>query len=216
MENIGEFSADGYGMAIISTDLFTEYLKEKKCRGKKLLSYFDKHKELFLSSIKEGRFLPFYQISVFEYTIFISVDEESVELPQGYDEVFRYNNFFLEVGDLGRICFASFDYLEYRLENIKQNITDKEDQIPTGADGHIESYFPAKGFDLSKGIYEFDLVGLERTEKLERESKNYAYVFIFRSNEKADNHNFEKADNDTHSFDIPGYKTQLNTKNEYK
>nr|WP_199000941.1 hypothetical protein [Flavobacterium sp. ASV13] len=40
MTNIGEFSGDGYGMSIILTDLFTEYLKEKKCRAKKLLSYF--------------------------------------------------------------------------------------------------------------------------------------------------------------------------------
>ncbi|MDN3691784.1 hypothetical protein QWZ06_05720 [Chryseobacterium tructae] len=213
MKNIGEFSADGYGLAIISTDLFTEYLKEKKCRGKKLLSYFDQHKDLFLTSIKDGRFLPFYQISVFEYTIFTSVDEKSIEFPQEYDEVFRYNNFFLEVGDLERICFASFNYLEYRLENIKQNITDKEDQIPTGADGHLESYFPAKGFDLPKGIYEFDLIGLERKEKWERESENYAYAFVFRRNGKAENHNFEKADNDSHCFDIVGYKKQLNTEN---
>lgn len=212
MENIGEFSADGYGMAIISTDLFTQYLREKKCRGKKLLSYFDRHKDLFLNSIKDGKFLPFYQISVFEYTIFTSVDEKNVEWPQEYDEVFRYNNFFLEVGEIERICFASFDYLEYRLENIKQNITDKEDKVPTGADGHIESYFPARGFDLPKGIYEFDLVGLKRKEKLERESKNYAYALIFRSNEDAVNHNFEKADNDIHCFNIANYKESLDIK----
>lgn len=212
MKNIGEFSADGYGMALISTDLFTEYLKENKCRGKKLLSYFDKHKELFLNSIKDGRFLPFYEISVFEYSIFISVDEKNIELPKEYDEVFKYHNFFLEVGDLERVCLASFDYLEYRLDNIKQNITDKEDQIPTGADGHIESYFSAKGFDLPKGIYEFDLIGLERKEKLERESKNYAYAFVFRKNEEAENHNFEKADNDIHCFDLISYQGSSNTK----
>ena len=73
---IGEFSADGYGMAILSTDLFTDYLKQKKANPKKLLSYFDKHKDLFFSSIKDGRFLPFYRISSIEYALFVSVNEQ--------------------------------------------------------------------------------------------------------------------------------------------
>ena len=206
MTNIGEFKANGYGMAIISTDIFTEYLKEKKCRGKKLLSYFDKNKDLFFSSIKDGKFLPFYQIAAFEYSIFISVDEQKRELPKEYNEVFRYNNFFLEVGKLEKVCLASFDYLEYCFENIKQNITDKEEEIPSGPECILEKYYPARGFDLPKGTYEFDLVALERKVKLKRESKNYAYAFIFRKNDNAKNDNFEKADNDKYIFNIKSYE----------
>ncbi len=206
MKNIGEFSADGYGMSIISTDLLTEYLKNKKCRAKKLLSYFNKNKELFFDSIKDGKILPFYQIPSFEYSIFISINDQDYEISTDYNEVFTYKNFYLEVGKLGRVCIASFDYLEYQLENIKQNITDKEDVIPSGPESILEKYFPAKGFEIEKGIYEFDLIGLERKEKLERESKNFAYAFVFRKNENAKNDNFKKADNDKFSFDITSYK----------
>ncbi len=206
MKNIGEFSADGYGMSIISTDLLTEYLKNKKCRAKKLISYFNKNKELFFDSIKDGKILPFYQIPSFEYSIFISINDQDYEISTDYNEVFTYKNFYLEVGKLGRVCIASFDYLEYQLENIKQNITDKEDVIPSGPESILEKYFPAKGFEIEKGIYEFDLIGLERKEKLERESKNFAYAFVFRKNENAKNDNFKKADNDKFSFDITSYK----------
>jgi hypothetical protein len=202
MKNIGEFSANGYGMAIISTDLFTRYLMEEKCRAKKLLSYFDKNKEFFFDSIKEGRFLPFYKIASFQYTIFISINEPNCEIPADYNEIFRYNNFYLEVGDLNKVCLASFDYLEYQLENIKQNITDEENIIPTGPESILEKYYPAKGFEIKQGIYEFDLIGLQRKEKLERESKNYAYAFYFRKNNNAKNDNFVKADNDKFTFDI--------------
>lgn len=202
MIKLGEFSADGYGMAIISTDLFTEYLKEKKCRAKKLLSYFDNNKDLFFDSVKNGRFLPFYKISAFEYQIFLSVNEENPELPDDYEQVYRYNNFFIEAGGLEKICLASFDYIEYHSDNIKSNITDKENEIPSGPDDILEKYYPARGFNLEKGIYEFDLIGLKRKKELDRESKNFAFAFLFRKNNKAINNNFEKADNCKYNFDI--------------
>ena len=200
MKNIGEFSADGYGMSIISTDLFTEYLKNKRCRAKKILSYFDKNKELFFDSIRAGRFLPFYKIPSFQYSIFLSIDEQATELPVDYDVVFRYNNFYLEVGGLGKACIARLNYLEYQFEDIKQNLVEKENIIPSGPEGVLEKYYPVKGFEIRQGIYEFDLIGLERKERIERESKNYAYAFVFRKNENAKNDNLEKADNDNFDF----------------
>lgn len=206
MTNIGEFSADGYGMAILSTDLLTEYLKDKNCRAKKLISYFDKHKDLFFESIKAGRFLPFYRIASFEYSIFVSVDEKGVEIPADYNEVFRFNGFYLEVGKIGKVCLASFNYLEYHLEDVKNGMTDKENIIPSGPKEILEKYYPAKGLDIDPGVYEFDLIGLERKTPLERKSKNYGYAFVFRSNVDAKNNNYEKADNDVYVFDVISYK----------
>ncbi|SEW24223.1 hypothetical protein [Chitinophaga arvensicola] len=206
MKNIGELSADGYGFAIISTDVLTQYLSDKKVKAKKLISYLDKNKPIFYQMIKDGKMAPFYRISAFEYAIFTTLNEDNSPLPAGYKEIFRYPGFYLEVGDLGRICFASFDYLEYQLADIKANITDKMDEIPSGAAGTLEKYYPAIGMDLPRGTYLFDLVGLKREQELERESKNYAYQLCFREVANAHNDNFEKCDNDKYSFDIDGYE----------
>ena len=44
---LGELSADGYGFALLDVRDLSEFLKERKCRAKKLLSYWDAHKQLF-------------------------------------------------------------------------------------------------------------------------------------------------------------------------
>lgn len=202
MKKIGELSGFGYGMSVLSTELFTQYLKDKNCKARKLLTYFGRNEELFYESISDGKFLPISIISSFEYSIFIAIDEQNIVLPEDYKPVFSYNDFYLEVGKCNKICLASFDYLEYSLKNIKLNITDKEVTIPTGPDSILEKYNLAKSFEIEEGIYEFDLIGLERKTKLKRQSKNYAYAFIFRKNEFATNNNIEKADNSKYKFDL--------------
>lgn len=204
MHYIGELTTDGYGMAIVPTDLLTEYLAYKKCRAKKLLSYLQKNFELFLELVEKGKFVPFYRINAFEYHIFASINEETV-IPEGFKEVCRFGKLYMEVGDLNRICFSSFNDLDYDFENIKKNITDRTEHIKTGADEVLEPYNFRLGFDIPKGKYEFDLIGLEKIEKTDRESKNYGYAFAFRKNEEAVNENITKCDNqeDTYKFNVP-------------
>ncbi|MDO5105262.1 hypothetical protein [Capnocytophaga sp.] len=169
-----------------------------------MISYFDKKKEVFFDFIKNGKIVPFYQISRFEYSIFIAINDENPTLPTGWREVYRYEDFFMQVGDLQKVCLASFSYLEYHLAGIKKNITDRFSVIPTGAEGVLEEYHSARGFDLPKGNYYFDLIGLEKIEKGKRESKNYGFAFVFRSEENAVNHNFTKCNNadNQYKFDI--------------
>ena len=203
MKNIGELSADGYGMAVFATDVFNSYMKEKKCRAKKYLSYFDKNKEFFYQTIKDGIFLPIYRLCSFQYEIFVSVNEGDIlHIPEGYRQVFRYNGFYAETGKQNKLCFASFSFVEYSGELIKQNIADKSNQIPTGPEEILENYNSAIGFDLPEGKYRFDLVGLKRINPLQRESKNYAYLFIFHQDNNAVNDNFNKGDDEVFIFDI--------------
>ena len=119
MHYIGELTTDGYGMAIIPIDSLTKYLASKKCRAKKLLSYLQKNFELFLELVEKGKLVPFYRINSFEYHIFASINEEAV-IPKGFKEVCRFEKFYLEVGDLNKICFSCFDDLDYDFENIKK------------------------------------------------------------------------------------------------
>jgi len=66
----------------------------------------------------------------------------------------------------------------------------------------MERYNLALGLDLESGDYQFDLYGLKRIQELERESKNYAFLFAFRKVENVINDNLEKCDNEKHNFDI--------------
>lgn len=59
---MGELSADGYGFALLDVRDLSEFLKERKCRAKKLLSYWDAHKQLFYDAIKSAKFCPFIRL----------------------------------------------------------------------------------------------------------------------------------------------------------
>lgn len=52
---LGELSANGYGFALLDVRDLSEFLKERKCRAKKLLSYWDAHKQLFYDAIKGAK-----------------------------------------------------------------------------------------------------------------------------------------------------------------
>ncbi|MGI5172417.1 hypothetical protein H0R92_02265 [Treponema sp. OMZ 840] len=204
MNYIGELTTDGYGMAIIPTDLLSEYLTLKKCKAKKLLSYLQKNFDLFQELVEKAKLIPFYRINAFEYHIFASINEEAV-IPEGFKEVCRFEKLYLEVGELNKICFSCFDDLNYDFENIKKHITERTEYIKTGPEEIIEPYNYRLCFDIPTGRYEFDLIGLEKIKKTERESKNYGYAFIFKKNENAVNDNLTKCDNeeDTYKFNMP-------------
>ena len=111
---------------------------------------------------------------------------------------------FLELVEKGKLV-PFYRINSYDFANIKKNITDHTEYIKTGPKEIMEPYNYRLGFDIPKGKYEFDLIGLEKIEKTERESKNYGYTFVFKKNENAINNNLTKCDNeeDTYKFNVP-------------
>ena len=212
MVHIGDLSAYGYGMMIFSTDVFNEYIIHKKWRAKKYLSWFNKNKDHFYQIIKDGIILPIYRISSFEYEIFVTINERDKIIPDGYKEIYRYNDFYIEVGNNNKLCFSAFDFIEYNIELIKNNVVGKSQMVPTGTESINEKYNSAIGLDIEKGKYNFNLIGLKKIKETERQSKNYGYLFEFTKNENAVNDNFNKADDDKHEFDILNYMEKNNIK----
>lgn len=200
MQNIGELTADGYGMMLFPADLLTEFLKLKKNRAKKLISYLNKNKDFFFELIREGKIIPFYTISRFEYQIFVSINEEFPPIPEGYKEISRWSGFYAEVGATEQLCLSCFDDLEYDFQAIKDNELYRSREIRTGAEGVLENYTMRLPIALPQGKYTFDLIGLEKIEKGERESKNYAYAFVFCESENALNNNFSLCDNEENQY----------------
>ena len=201
MKKLGELEAYGYGIMVFSPEKLNQFMKDRKCRAKKYLTYLDKNKEVFFDLIKAGILLPFYRICKFEYEIFVSVNETEISMPSGYEQVYCYTDFFVKVGN-GKLCFANFEFLDNHKEMIDNEQTDYGEEIPTGLEEIMEWYNYAFGLDLESGECQFDLYGLKRIEPLERESKNFGFLFTFRKAENAVNDNFNKCDDDKYTFDI--------------
>ena len=152
MKNIGELDASGYGIMVFSPEKFNQFLKDRKCRARKYLDYFDKHREVFFDLIRAGILLSFYRICKIEYEIFVTVNETEIIIPSTYEQVYCYTDFFVRVGN-GKLCFSNFEFFNAHKEM-------------------IEWYNYFIGLDLESGEYQFDLYGLKRIEPLKRESKN--------------------------------------------
>ncbi|MGI4874130.1 MAG: hypothetical protein ACRYFX_23465 [Janthinobacterium lividum] len=202
LANLGELAADGYGIAVFSPAAFNSFLEERKCRARKYITYFDKNKQLFFDLIKAGILLPFYQIPSFQYSLFTSVDKETVSIPEGYKVIYHYKDFFITIGTDQKICFASFNFLEHYKDKIDAGETDFGKEIPSGSPSKPEWYNAALSTPIESGEYQFDLYGLTRVNALDRESKNFAFLFAFRKSLNPIKDNFQKCDNDLHQFNI--------------
>ena len=204
MKNLGELTAFGYGIMVFSPERFNQFLKDRKCKAKKYLTYFDKNKEIFFDLIKAGVLSPFYRISTYQYEIFTTVNEAEVSIPNGYKQIYCYKDFYVKIGN-GKLCFSSFDFLEYHKKMIDNEQTDYGVVIPTGAKEIKEWYNYAIGLDLETGEYQFDIYGLKRIDPIEWGSKNFGFLFAFKKAENVVNDNFHKCDNDKYHFDLEKY-----------
>jgi hypothetical protein len=216
VKNIGELDAMGYGIIIFATDLFNEYINNKKWKAKKYISWFNKNKEQFHQIIKDGILFPIYTICKYEYEIFVKINEKNNLIPKGYKEIYKYNDFYMEVGNNNKLCFANFSFFENSLDSIKKNITEESHMFETGPDKPndpftIENYNYALGLDIEKGKYNYNIIGLKRINEIKRESKNHAFLFEFIKNENAINNNFNM-DNEKYEYDI--YTVEKNQKSD--
>jgi hypothetical protein len=211
MKSIGKLAAFEYGIMVFSPGLFNEYIKQNKIKAKKYISYFNKNKEFFYKIIKDGIIAPFYLIPYFEYNIFVKINEKNNDMPKGYRKVFEYDDFYIEIDESEKLCFASFYFMETGIELIKQNIMEQSELVPTGPKDIIEQRNYVMGVEMETGKYNFNLIGLERINKNEEHDdknnfKNYGYLFEFIKNENAINDNFNKCDNDKYEFSIIKHK----------
>lgn len=194
---MGELSADGYGFALLDVRDLSEFLKERKCRAKKLLSYWDAHKQLFYDAVKGAKVLPFYPLTVRSYEIFVCTDEEFVP-PVGYEVAFRRDRLYF-APQSSSVILSIFDALQYSFEKLKIGELELGYECQSGAAGKIRKFNSTLKIGLQSGIYELCVVGLKNSSQ---HPEKYGYAFIFKRNASAENQNFSRLDNDKFSFDI--------------
>jgi hypothetical protein len=207
---LNELSPYGYGIFLFSPDKLTEFLKTEKCRAMKLCSYFDKNKEIFHKAIANGIVLPVYRISVFKYALFVTINESGAAAPDGWEQVFKYDDFFIQVGNSNKLCWMSFDTFEHSKTPIDKRQTNICQVIPHGGKGVMLPVYQAVDVDIPQGYYRFDLIAYKRTVPLdesitENYGRNYAYGYNFRSTDTTLNENLIKGDNEKTNFDIHSY-----------
>ena len=194
---MGELSADGYGFALLEPRDLSEFLKERKCRAKKLLSYWDAHKQLFYDAVKGAKVLPFYPLTVRSYEIFVCTDGDFAP-PAGYEVAFKRDRlYFAPQSDF--VILSSFDALQHRFDKLKSGELELGYECQSGAAGKIRKFNSTLKLGLQSGAYELCVVGLKNGSS---HSEKYGYAFIFKRNASAENQNFSRLDNDKFSFDI--------------
>lgn len=194
---MGELSADGYGFALLDVRDLSEFLKERKCRAKKLLSYWNAHKQLFYDAVKGAKVLPFYPLTVRSYEIFVCMDEEFAP-PAGYEVAFKRDKLYFAPQSDSAIL-ASFDALQYRFDELKSDELELGYECQSGAAGKMRKFNSMLKLGLQSGTYELCALGLKNSSQ---HFEKYGYAFIFKRNASAENQNFSRLDNDKFSFNI--------------
>lgn len=209
MIQLNDIQAFGYGLSLYSPDILVEFLKAENCKARKLCSYFDKHKDVYYKAISTGVLLPVYRICAFKYAIFISINETDIAPPDGWEQVFKYDDFFIQVGSSNKLCWMSFDDMEENKESVDKRATTDCRIIPHGSKLIMLPVYFAVDIDIPQGNYRFDLTGYKRVVSLdeslqENYGRNYAYGYAFRSTDITDNENMDK-DNEKLQYDIHNF-----------
>ena len=154
---LGELSADGYGFALLDVRDLSEFLKKRKCRAKKLLSYWDAHKQLFYDAVKGAKALPFYPLTVRSYKIFVCMDEEFAP-SMGYEVAFKRDRLYFALQSSSAIL-ASFYALQYRAGKLKSGELELGYECQSGAAGKMRKFNSMLKLGLQSGTYELCVAG---------------------------------------------------------
>ncbi|WP_299186355.1 hypothetical protein [uncultured Campylobacter sp.] len=166
-------------------------------QSKKLLSYWNAHKQLFYDAVKGAKALPFYPLTVRSYEIFVCIDEEFAP-SAGYEVAFKRDRLYFAPQSDSAIL-ASFDALQYRFDELKSDELELGYECQSGAAGKMRKFNSMLKLGLQSGTYELCALGLKNSSQ---HFEKYGYAFIFKRNASAENQNFDRLDNDKFSFDI--------------
>ena len=188
-------SSSGYGIAVVSAQIFQEQCKKHKIRSKKMLSYFDKNNDVFYDFIKKGAFVPIPRIRAYYYQIFITINDNRTTYEE-WEFIPTEESFFLEVKD-DALWVCSFEQMENWKYKDLENCTTIETYYYLSYEGERYTAYSAAKYAIPNGKYKIKIIGLrsKMVEKEEKFRKGYAFLIQL---EKVDN----IADNDFTNLDF--------------
>ncbi|AVQ21137.1 hypothetical protein C4N15_05575 [Fusobacterium necrophorum subsp. funduliforme] len=196
---VKEITPTDYGMMFLSVDLFLENIQEKGIRGAKFLTYFNKNMDTYFEFILKGIITPFNKIVCCDTPVYIETTECDYHLPTGYEVIFRYDDFCINVGKSNLLSLFSFSNMDDK-SLIKKGITNKNYFTVDNCE-----YWEAIDFEIASGQWFFSIYGLRKKELSDEEKRydqGYAYGFHFYRSNDLSNNNLEKCDDDKYDFSL--------------
>ena len=169
-------SSSGYGIAIISAQLFHEQCKEHKIRSKKMLSYFDKNPPLFYEFAAKGAFIPISHIHSYYYQVFFTIGDNRQTLEQ-WNFIPTKETFCLEIKD-GALWVVSFEQLEAWNYKDLEGCTAIETYYYLTYEGEKQIAYKAAKYPIANGKYKVNIIGLRKKEVEKKEKFREGYAFL--------------------------------------
>ncbi|MCM1046754.1 MAG: hypothetical protein NC417_14715 [Candidatus Gastranaerophilales bacterium] len=178
--------ANGYGICLFSANTLEEFLKREKIRKRKLLSLLQQDKELYLTTQKEGIWVPLVQINSYNYAIKLAGWDEPFD--EQWEQKIDYDGFNLEIKDGLWISAISqlehFAPLEYHVEKEEfyrgkygqERYRSPWEHWYKTLDGIYTNYTDIK-YDVPAGKYLLSIQGYVRKEQMEFPTPNCGFFF---------------------------------------
>lgn len=160
-------TTSSYGICLFSLEVLQKFLKKEKVRSKKLLDVFQKDKNRYLASQKEGVWIPFAQINSIKYLI--KLEGYDVPFDDEWEQKMEYDRFNIEIkeglwiSDIG--SFLKFEAEEFCGNEISYQTLDGKT---------IYSDFK---YDVPSGKYLLSIKGYARKQPLDKPNPNYGFSF---------------------------------------
>lgn len=160
-----------YGIALFSLTILQNFLKKEKIRSKKLLSKFEKDKDVYLKTLKEGIWMPIVKIDAGSYVIKLNGVDEPFD--DTWIQKFSYEEFQIEIKDT--LCIGDIHLLEPFQTNQEMRYQDMEGNI----------LYKGHTYETASGKYQLRVEGYVRKEANGHAStyQNPEYGFLFTLNQ---------------------------------
>lgn len=207
-------TASEYGICLFSFNVLQDFLKKEKIRSKKLLNLFQKKKEIYLTTQKEGIWVPIPQINHYEYVIRVGRYDEPFD--DEWEQKIAYEGFNLELKDglwiSGMGSFLTFQPEEYCGEEGFYNHKTPYGDIPHYFSKNERHYKTLDGYtiytdfkyDIPDGKYLLSVKGYARKQRLESSVGQCGFFFTLTEVDTFDG--YKDPREDSYNFNVGSIK----------
>lgn len=160
-------STYNHGICLFSVNVLHDFLKREKIRSKKVLEFFQKDENRYLTSQKEGIWIPIPQIDSGEYVI--KLEGCDVSFDGEWEQKMEYEGFNIDVRD--GFWISDIGSL------LKFDVSEFCGTERTFEDGDGTLLYSDIKYNIPCGKYLVKIRGYVRKQLLDFPNSNYGYLF---------------------------------------